>query len=166
MKPLSCRRAGTIAVFASIFFGTASLKAQGPFGAPSENSAYSIAQAQLMQPAELNKLLHAASGEKPLVLQVGSRVLFAQAHIAGSEFIGPGSQPEGLKALQNRVAPLKRDALIVLYCGCCPWNRCPNVAPAYRLLQHMGFTRAKVLYMADNFGSDWVSKGYAVASGN
>lgn len=160
------RVAGTVAVLAFLFAAPANMKAQGPFGAPSENSAYSIAQAQLMQPAELNRLLRAGGADKPLVLQVGSRVLFTQAHIAGSEFIGPGSQPEGLKALENRVAPLKRDKLIVLYCGCCPWNRCPNVAPAYRLLQHMGFTQAKVLYMADNFGADWVSKGYAVASGN
>jgi thiosulfate/3-mercaptopyruvate sulfurtransferase len=161
-----CRVAGTVAVLAFLFAAPVSMKAQAPFGAPSENSAYSIAHTQLMQPEELNRMLRAGGADKPLVLQVGSRVLFAQAHIAGSEFIGPGSQPEGLKALENRVAPLKRDKLIVLYCGCCPWNRCPNVAPAYRLLQHMGFTQAKVLYMADNFGADWVSKGYAVASGN
>lgn len=166
MKISLLKSAGTMAVLAAFFAAPIQMKAQGPFGAPSENSAYSIAQAQLIQPAELNRMLHAASGEKPLMFQVGSRMLFAQAHIAGSEYIGPGAQPEGLQQLQKRVSSLKRDTLIVLYCGCCPWNRCPNVAPAYRLLQHMGFTRAKVLYMADNFGADWVSKGYAVASGN
>jgi thiosulfate/3-mercaptopyruvate sulfurtransferase len=166
MKPGYCKFAGTVAVLVFLFAASVCLKAQGPFGAPSENSAYSIAQAQLMQPAELNKLLLAGGASKPLVFSVGSHVLFTQSHIAGSEYIGPGSQPEGLKALQNRVAPLKRDTPIVLYCGCCPWNRCPNVAPAFRLLQQMGFTRAKVLFVADNFGADWVSKGYAVASGN
>jgi hypothetical protein len=29
----------------------------------------------------------------------------------------------------------------------------------------MGFTNVKVLYIADNFGADWVNKGYPVAKG-
>ena len=156
---------GTVAALV-LFCSALILKAQAPMGAPSENSALSIPQSQQIQPAELNQLLQGAGADNPLVLQVGSRVLFAQAHIAGSEYVGPGSQPEGLKNLEKRVASLKRETPIVLYCGCCPWNRCPNVAAANRLLQHMGFTRAKVLYIADNFGADWASKGYAVASGN
>jgi thiosulfate/3-mercaptopyruvate sulfurtransferase len=89
-------------------------------------------------------------------------VLFEQAHIAGSEYDGPGSQQAGLDQLKKRVAALPKDKAIVLYCGCCPWNRCPNVAPAFRLLQGMGFTQVKVLYIANNFGADWAEKGYPV----
>jgi hypothetical protein len=107
-------------------------------------------------------MLQAEGAMKPLVLQVGSRVLFDQAHIVGSVYAGPGSQAEGLHLLQKKVALLARNALIVLYCGCCPWNRCPNVAPAFRQLQGLGFTNVKVLYIADNFGADWASKGYPV----
>jgi hypothetical protein len=154
--------AGTVAALAVLLFAHSQLQAQGPFGAPSGNSAFSIPQAQWIQPEELNRMLHRNDSEKPLVLQVGSHVLFEQAHIPGSEYSGPGSQPAGLQQLQNRVAPLARTTLIVLYCGCCPWNRCPNVAPAFRLLQGLGFTRVKVLYLADNFGTDWASKGYPV----
>jgi hypothetical protein len=29
----------------------------------------------------------------------------------------------------------------------------------------MGFTRVKVLYIADNFGDNWVKPGYPVAAG-
>jgi hypothetical protein len=29
----------------------------------------------------------------------------------------------------------------------------------------MGFTNVKVLYIANNFGADWVEKGYPVAKG-
>jgi len=29
----------------------------------------------------------------------------------------------------------------------------------------MGFTQVKVLYIADNFGDDWVNRGYPVVSG-
>jgi len=151
-------RAGVIALLAVFFCACA----QAQFGAPSPNSAFSIAQAQLIQPQELNRLLHAGGGDKPLVLQVGSRVLFAQAHIAGSEYVGPGSQDEGLQQLKTRVSMLPRKTLIVLYCGCCPWNRCPNIAPAIRLLRDLGFTRVKALYLADNLGTDWVEKGYPV----
>jgi hypothetical protein len=110
-------------------------------------------------------LLRAQGAAKPLVLQVGSHLLFAQAHIPGSEYAGAGSQPAGLKQLQDRVGPLPRKTFIVLYCGCCPWERCPNIAPAYKLLHNLGFTNAKALYIANNLGTDWVDKGFPVERG-
>jgi len=67
--------------------------------------------------------------------------------------------------LQARVAPLPRKSFIVLYCGCCPWVRCPNVGPAFKLLRDLGFTNVKVLYLANNLGTDWVDKGYPVERG-
>ncbi len=160
------RKAGAIAVLAGLIAVCARMQAQEPFGAPNESSAFSIPEKQLIQPAELSRMLAAKSGVKPLVLQVGSRVLFEQAHIAGSEYDGPGSQQAGLDQLKKRVTALPKDKAIVLYCGCCPWNRCPNVGPAFRLLQGMGFTQVKVLYMANNFGSDWAEKGYPVERGH
>ena len=125
-------------------------------------SANSIPQAQLIQADALNHLLQTKGAEKPLVLQTGSRVLFDQAHIVGSEFVGPGSQAAGLQALEQRVAALPKKKAMVLYCGCCPWDRCPNLGPAYGKLHELGFTNVKVLYLANNFGSDWVNKGYPV----
>ena len=128
-------------------------------------SAFSIPQEQLLQPEALSHMLQSSRADKPLVLQVGSHVLFAEAHIPGAEYIGPGSQPAGLQLLQSRVASLARTKLIVLYCGCCPWQRCPNVGPAYAKLREMGFRNVKVLYLADNFGADWAAKGYPVEQG-
>jgi 3-mercaptopyruvate sulfurtransferase SseA len=98
-----------------------------------------------------------------LVLQVGFRKLYEQAHIPGSEYVGAASQQSGKQALHKRVQALPRDQFIVLYCGCCPWSRCPNVAPAYKELQAMGFRKVKLLYIAGNFGTDWVDKGYPVS---
>jgi thiosulfate/3-mercaptopyruvate sulfurtransferase len=94
---------------------------------------------------------------------VGSKLMFDQAHIPGSEFVGPGSNQEGLNLLRNRVKALPKSSLIVLYCGCCPWSRCPNVGNAFKAMRDSGFTNVKVLYMAENFGADWVNKGYPVA---
>ena len=160
------RKLGAIAVLAGLVVLSSHAKAQGPFGTPNESSAFSIPEKQLIQPAELNRMLSAKSGEKPLMFQVGSRVLFEQAHIAGSEYTGPGSQQAGLDQLKKRVASLPKNKSIVLYCGCCPWNRCPNVGPAFKLLQGLGFTQVKVLYFANNFGTDWAEKGYPVARGH
>jgi hypothetical protein len=32
-------------------------------------------------------------------------------------------------------------------------------------MKSLGFTRLKVLYIAENFGADWVDKGYPVDRG-
>jgi rhodanese-related sulfurtransferase len=159
------RSAGTIAILAVLFAAHTRIHAQFGWGGPPPESASSIPTAQLLLPDELNRQLHAKDASKPLMLQVGSHMLFAQAHIAGSEYAGAGSQPEGLNQLRTRVEPLPRNTFIVLYCGCCPWSRCPNVGSAFKLLRDMGFTDVKVLYLANNLGTDWVDKGYPVERG-
>ncbi len=116
--------------------------------------------AQLITPEDLVKLLQSRDAVKPLILNVGPHLLFLQAHIPGSEYIGAGSDTHGIEQLRARVKSLPRERFIVLYCGCCPWSHCPNVRPAYSELHTMGFTHVKVLYIADNFGTDWVYKGY------
>ena len=123
-----------------------------------------IAVSHLLQPAELAQLLR-ASGDKPLVLQVGSHVLFAEAHIPGALYAGAGGQDEGLQQLRGAVAHQKHDRSVVIYCGCCPWKNCPNIRPAYAMLTKLGFSNVKVLYLADDFGTNWVAKGYPVAKG-
>lgn len=127
--------------------------------------ATAIPTTRQISPEELVKLLQSPGKETPLLIHVGSHVLYAQAHIPGSEYLGPGSSEAGLLQLRKRVEPLPRTKFIVLYCGCCPWGHCPNVKPADDALHAMGFTNAKVLYMADNFGTNWVDKGYPTAKG-
>lgn len=127
--------------------------------------ASAIPTSRLINPEELVKILQSSTGEKPLMIQVGSHVLYEQAHIPGSEYIGPGSSEVGIQQLRKRVETLPRKKSIVLYCGCCPWNHCPNVKPADDALHAMGFTNVKVLYISDNFGANWVDKGYPVAKG-
>jgi thiosulfate/3-mercaptopyruvate sulfurtransferase len=125
-----------------------------------------IPSSRLINIDELVKILQSAKGEKPLLIQVGSHVLYQQAHIPGSEYIGPASSESGLQWLRKRVETLPRKKFIVLYCGCCPWSHCPTVKPADDALHAMGFTNVKVLYIPGNFGMDWVEKGYPVAKGD
>jgi len=132
--------------------------------AQAAGQAASIPASQLINPEDLVKEIQTGK-EKPLMIQVGSHVLYQQAHIPESEYIGPASSETGLQQLRKRVDPLPRKKSIVLYCGCCPWSHCPNVKPAFDALQAMGFTNVKVLYIADNFGANWVDKGYPAARG-
>jgi thiosulfate/3-mercaptopyruvate sulfurtransferase len=124
--------------------------------------ASSIPAASLIQPAELAALLRGPANPKPLILQVGFRTLYDQAHIPGAEFAGTAGGDEGLQMLRARIAKLPKDAFVVIYCGCCPWSHCPNIAAAFEALHGAGLTRVKVMYIANNFGSDWVDKDYPV----
>lgn len=125
----------------------------------------SITASDYLQPAELAHLLESPARERPLILHVGSHVLYAEAHIPGSEYVGAGGEGAGLQALRNRVKTLKRDRPVVIYCGCCPMANCPNIRPAFQQLVALGFIRIKVLNIADNFGTNWVAQGYPVAKG-
>ena len=127
-------------------------------------SAQTIEAVALVQPEAFAKELQ-SGGPKPTILFVGPKFLYTQAHVAGAEFIGPASNPQSMEDLRKRVAAIPKNARIVLYCGCCPWDHCPNIRPAYSELRKLGFTSVKVLYMATSLGKDWVEKGYPVEKG-
>jgi hypothetical protein len=126
---------------------------------------FSRAAPKLIQPEELARILQSPKGGSPLIFHVGYRVLYQQAHVPRSEYIGPVSEPEGIQRLRRRVQALPRTQYIVVYCGCCPWSKCPNINLAYNELRALGFRNVKLLYIADNFGKDWVDKGYPVDKG-
>ncbi|MGE5113348.1 MAG: rhodanese-like domain-containing protein [Acidobacteriaceae bacterium] len=118
----------------------------------------------LIQPQELAAILQ-SNQPKPLILNIGPSMLYAQAHITGAEYIGATSEEAGRQALRSRVKNVPKKQSIVLYCGCCPWSHCPNVHPAYKELVDLGFRNVKVLYIANNFGADWVYRGYPTERG-
>jgi len=119
---------------------------------------FQAADMPLVQPKDLAAHLDA----KPAIFQVGPNVLYRSKHIPGAVYAGPGSKAEGVALLKSAVADLPRTREIVIYCGCCPWDRCPNVKPAIEALKQMGFTKVKVLYLETNFASDWIAKDYPV----
>jgi thiosulfate/3-mercaptopyruvate sulfurtransferase len=118
---------------------------------------------QLIQAEELAQALKGA--RKPVVLYVGPKSIYAQAHIPRAENIGPVGRPEGMEKLRARAAPLAKDSPVVIYCGCCPWDHCPNIRPAYAELKKSGFTNVRVLYLENSFGANWKDKGLPVATG-
>jgi rhodanese-related sulfurtransferase len=118
---------------------------------------------QLIQSEELAQALKGV--RKPVVLYVGPKSIYAQAHIPGAENIGPVARPEGMEKLRARAASLPKDSPVVIYCGCCPWDHCPNIRPAYAELKKAGFTSVRVLYLENSFGANWKDKGFPVATG-
>ena len=139
--------------------------AAGPVLADHKPAA-SIPTAALIQPADFAATLNASPAPKPLILQVGFRKAYAQAHIPGSEYVGAASEEDGVKVLQQRVARLPKDSAIVIYCGCCPWKKCPNIAAAYDALRDLGFKNVKVIYFADDFETNWIDQGFPTAKGS
>lgn len=129
----------------------------------SAQPANSIPADKLVQPAQWAAKLREGTAAQSLVLHVGFKTMFDQAHIPGSEYAGPGNTGAGLQVLRDRVASLPKDSSIVIYCGCCPWTRCPNMGGAYAALVEMGFTNVQAIIIEDNFGTDWVDKGYPTA---
>ncbi len=109
----------------------------------------------ILAPETLAKDVKAA-----LVIHVGFDVLYRAAHIAGTPYAGPASKPEGLAELKKAVAGQPHDREIVLYCGCCPMDKCPNVRPAFTALHEMGYTNVRVLRLPSNLKDDWIDKGY------
>lgn len=125
--------------------------------------ATSIPAQKLVQPAQWAAKLKDGSASGTLVLHVGFKTMFDQAHIPGSEYAGPGNTGAGLQVLRDRVAAVAKDSPILIYCGCCPWVRCPNMAGAHDALVELGFTNVKALLIEENFGKDWVDPGYPTA---
>jgi hypothetical protein len=118
--------------------------------------AFAAGEMAKIQPAELAAKLSA----KPALFYVGPNVMYRNKHIPGAIYAGPGNKAEGIALLKQAVAKLPRDREILIYCGCCPWDKCPNMQPAFEALRAMGFTKAKGVYMPENFKTDWLDKGY------
>ena len=125
-----------------------------------------LKDAHLIEPEELAKKISGPKEGVPVIFFVGYAVLFRSAHIPGAQNAGPGATKEGIDQLKSLAYPLPLDREIVLYCGCCPFDRCPNILPAYRALEAMGFKRLEILNLPQSFAHDWVEKSFPVIRGH
>lgn len=114
--------------------------------------------AQTIQPQDL--VSEMSDGKTaPMVLFVGFQRLYTAGHVKGAQFHGSGGNAEGLAQLKSWAATLPRSTNLVVYCGCCPLEHCPNLRPAFSMLHEMGFTKLRVLILATSFAADWADKG-------
>lgn len=120
---------------------------------------------QTVQPADFVKELQQEKDPYPTVIYVGVKTLYEGAHIPGAAFYGPGSTEQGLAELRKFASTLPKNSDVVLYCGCCPLEKCPNLRPAFIALKDIGFARLRVLILPTSFNTDWVEQGLPVHKG-
>ncbi|MBI4946859.1 MAG: rhodanese-like domain-containing protein [Bacteroidetes bacterium] len=113
---------------------------------------------QLMQPADLAKSINDPASAKPILFGIGFG-----GGIKGAIDLGPAKEKENVEKLRAELNKLPKDANIVIYCGCCPFKNCPNIRPAFNLLNEMKFTNHKLLNLSENLKTDWIDKGYPVS---
>ena len=122
-------------------------------------------KSQTVQPSDLAKEL-GDSKTAPTVVFVGFKRLYASGHIKGAQYHGTAGSEEGLKELTMWAAGLSRSTNLVIYCGCCPLERCPNIRPAFKALQGLGFKNLRVLLLLQDFATDWADKGFPYDKGD
>lgn len=139
----------TLILFFSVLFFCAA-KAQNPVNWTKD---------QLLEPAELAKTL-AAGKDLPLLISVGPG-----ASIPNSTAIGMTNDKDNVEKLKKQLSGVPKDAAVVVYCGCCPFEHCPNVRPAIAALKELGFSNYKLLNLPKNLKTDWIDKGYPTVDG-
>ncbi len=109
---------------------------------------------QLMEPAVLANAIK-SNKNIPIIYCVGPGVV-----IPHSINIGMTEDKNNLKKFESSVSQLPRNTNIVIYCGCCPFAKCPNVRPAIASLKEMKFTNYHLLNLPNNIKTDWIARGY------
>jgi thiosulfate/3-mercaptopyruvate sulfurtransferase len=122
-----------------------------------QNSAEPWTAAQTVLPADFAKE-PAGAKQAATVLFVGFPRLYTAGHIKGAQYHGAANKPEGLREIKKWAETLPRSTNLVIYCGCCPMEKCPNIRPAFAALREMGFTNLRVLTLPTSFAVDWVGK--------
>jgi thiosulfate/3-mercaptopyruvate sulfurtransferase len=110
---------------------------------------------QLYDPAVLASVLKNPKAAKPLIINTGT-----MRNIKGALKYGPVSDYKGMDEFKAGVAKISKDKEIVIYCGCCKMEHCPNIEPAFQYLKGEGFKKVKVLNLKEDFVFEWTNKGF------
>ncbi|MCO6460568.1 MAG: hypothetical protein J5I59_04135 [Saprospiraceae bacterium] len=110
---------------------------------------------QLMSTEDLAKKIENKQTDNLVIISIGPDEV-----IPGTIFIGPANNKDNLKKLKSKLKGISKDKEVVIYCGCCPFDRCPNVRPAFTALKEMGFKNARLLDIPHNIKVDWLDKDY------
>lgn len=111
---------------------------------------------QLIEPTELATTLQSGK-DVPVIISVGPA-----ATIPNSISVGMAKEKENIDTLKSKLSAMPKNTEIVIYCGCCPFEHCPNVRPAIAALKDMKFTNYRLLDLPHNIKADWIDKGYPV----
>ena len=116
-------------------------------------------QKDLIQPSELAALIANPKAKQALIFNIG-----VVDDIKGAKHMGAASEKEKLEKFRQALTSLPKSTLLVVYCGCCPFERCPNIRPAFNMMKSMGFTNGELLNLPTNLKQNWIDKGYPLAA--
>lgn len=145
-------------VLISCFFCFKTKAQVSPGAMPTTLINYPWTDGELIEPAQLVATLKEAPASQPLILNIG-----AVEDIKDAKHIGAVSNADNMNMLISTVAALPKNTAIVIYCGCCPFTKCPNIRPAFQKLKKLGFTNVKLLNLPTNLQTNWIAKGYPLA---
>ena len=111
-------------------------------------------KSQLLEPKLLSSSIESEK-DLPKIISIGPGVV-----IGKSIGVGECRYNENIEKLKSLVSSYSKDDQIVLYCGCCPFKNCPNIRPAFTLLNELGFKNHKLLNIQNNIKADWIDMGY------
>lgn len=109
----------------------------------------------LMQTEELVQKIEQNDMDDIELIHIGFESMIQDAIDAGS-----ANDPENLNNLKKLLREVPKDKTIVLYCGCCPMDVCPNINPAYEYVADLGFKHVKLLNLETSIKADWLDKGF------
>jgi thiosulfate/3-mercaptopyruvate sulfurtransferase len=109
---------------------------------------------ELTEPSALAAVLK-TNKDLPVIYSVGP-----ESVIPNSIDIGMAKDEKNLANFKKQISKLSKSTNILIYCGCCPFEHCPNVRPVIALLQSMQFTNYHLLNLPHNIKIDWIAKGY------
>lgn len=111
--------------------------------------------AQVIKTADLAKRINDPKAAKPVIINVGPMGLIKGA-------VGTGTAHDDLGKFKTELTKYKKDQEIVVYCGCCTMQNCPNIRVAFEEMQKQGYKNPRVLEITTGFTEDWSGKGYPV----
>ena len=110
---------------------------------------------QLMPTQELADKIKTNAKDKPLIFNVGP-----MDNIKGAVGVGAATNITFADKMKGNLAMENKNRVVVVYCGCCSYQSCPNIKPAYDILIAQGFKNTRVLELPEGLKPDWVAKDY------
>lgn len=109
---------------------------------------------QLFEPNTLSEMILKKT-KLPHIISIGPGAV-----IGNSISVGETRFSENFNKLNEILKSIDKKDEIILYCGCCPFENCQNIRPAFKLLNKLGYENHYLLNIKNNIKTDWIDLGY------
>ena len=109
----------------------------------------------LIKPKELAQKIKSKASPAPIIFNVGP-----MEQIKTAIKIGATNTDAGLSNLKAGLLNISTDREVIIYCGCCTSENCPNIRPGLAYLKKNGYKNAKIIEITTGLKVDWIEKGY------